>query len=93
MLLFLLKEVITKFNFWYMNKSDAKNMMKNSNLNKRPQMISCVKYFKNNKYINLLVYDRELLKKYNAIWDKISSLLKNNLIVYQCTILNSLELR
>ena len=56
-------------------------------------MIRCVKYFKNNKYINLLVYDRELLKKYNAIWYKISSLLKNNLIVYQCTILNSLELR
>ena len=60
---------------------------------KRPQMIRCVKYFKNNKYINLLVYDRELLKKYNAIWDKIRSLLKNNLIVYHCIILNSLELR
>ena len=36
-----------------------------------------VKYFdSNNKYINLLVHDKELLKKYNEIWDKISNLLK-----------------
>ena len=30
----------------------------------------------NNKCINLLVQDRELLKKYNEIWDKISNLIK-----------------
>ena len=30
---------------------------------------------------NLLVYDEELLKKYNEIWDKISNLLKKGLIV------------
>ena len=27
--------------------------------------------------MNLLAHDKELLKKYNAIWDKISNLLKN----------------
>ena len=30
----------------------------------------------NNKRINLLVQDIELLKKYNEIWDKISNLIK-----------------
>ena len=36
-----------------------------------------VKYFdSNNKYMKLLVHDKELLKKYNAIWDEISNLLK-----------------
>ena len=30
----------------------------------------------NNKCINLLVQDIELLKKYNEIWDKISNLIK-----------------
>ena len=44
---------------------------------KLPQMNGYVKYFdRNNKCINLLVYDKELLKKYNEIWDKLSNLLK-----------------
>ena len=30
-----------------------------------------VKYFKYTKYMNLLAYDKELLKKYNEMWDKI----------------------
>ena len=35
------------------------------------------KYFdKKNKYMNLLVHDKELLNKYNAKWNKISNLLK-----------------
>ena len=34
------------------------------------------KYFDNNKSVNLLVHDKKLLIKYNAIWDKISNLLK-----------------
>ena len=35
------------------------------------------KYFdKNNKYINLLVNDKEILKKYSEIWNKIKSLIK-----------------
>ena len=35
-----------------------------------------VKYFNHNKSVNLLVHNKELLKKYNEIWDKISNLLK-----------------
>ena len=35
-----------------------------------------IKYFNNNNnYINFLVHDKELLQKYNKIWDKISNLL------------------
>ena len=44
---------------------------------KLPQMSGYVKYFDNsNKFINLLVHVKELLQKYNEIWDKISNLLK-----------------
>ena len=44
---------------------------------KLPQMNGYVKYFdNNNKYINLIIYDKELLQKYNEVWDKISNLLK-----------------
>ena len=44
---------------------------------KLPQMIVYAKYFdKNNKYINLLVNDKETLKKYSEIWNKIKSLIK-----------------
>ena len=39
-------------------------------------MNALAKYFKRNRYINVLVYDKELLKIYNAIWNKINSLLK-----------------
>ena len=44
---------------------------------KLPQMNPCAKYFdKNNKYRNLLVNDKETLKKYSEIWIKIKSLTK-----------------
>ena len=44
---------------------------------KLPQMSGYVKYFdSNNKYMNFLVNDKELLEKYNKIWYKISNLLK-----------------
>ena len=34
-----------------------------------------VKYFdKNSKYMTLLVNDKEILKKYSEIWDKIKNL-------------------
>ena len=46
-------------------------------MHKLPQMNGYVKYFdSNNKYLNFLVHDKESLKKYNAIWDKISNVLK-----------------
>ena len=44
-----------------------------------PQMNEYVKYFKDTKYMNLLVHDKELLKKYNEIWDKIKHLLKKRI--------------
>ena len=35
-----------------------------------------VKYFKGIKYMNFLVHDKELLQKYNEIWDKVKNLFK-----------------
>ena len=43
---------------------------------KLPQLTGYTKHFNNNKYVNLLVNDKKLLKKYNEIWDKIKSLSK-----------------
>ena len=43
-------------------------------------MNAYVKYFdKNNKCINLVIKDEEILKKYNEIWNKIGSLLKKGI--------------
>ena len=40
-------------------------------------MNSFVKYFdSNSKYIHLLVHDKEILNKYNAVWDIINNLFK-----------------
>ena len=33
-----------------------------------PPMNALGKYFKDSKYMNLVVYDKELLKKYTGIW-------------------------
>ena len=52
-----------------------------------------VKYFNDNKCVNLLVQDEELLKKCNEVWDKIINLLKKCLIVKNCTMINALKLR
>ena len=44
---------------------------------KLPQLTGYTKHFNNNnKYVNLLINDKKLLKKYNEIWDKIKSLYK-----------------
>ena len=44
---------------------------------KLPQMNTYTKCFdKSNKYINLLVNDKEILKKYSEKWYKIKSLIK-----------------
>ena len=40
------------------------------------QMNGYIKYFNRNTFMNLLVHDNELLKKYNAICDKLSNLLQ-----------------
>ena len=59
---------------------------------KLPQLKGYNKYFKDNKGMNLLVHDKELLEKYNEIWDKIGNLLKR-LIVNQCIKINKLKLK
>ena len=41
---------------------------------KFPQMNAYAKYFYKNKCTNLVVNDKEILKKYNEIWDKIKNL-------------------
>ena len=47
---------------------------------KLPQLTENVKHFnKDDKVINFLVADKELLKKYNKIWDKIKSLFKKEI--------------
>ena len=47
---------------------------------KLSQMNAHAKYFyKNNKYINHLVKDEKILKKYLKIWSKITSLIKKEL--------------
>ena len=33
-------------------------------------------FYKNNKYMNLLVNDKEIVEKYNKIWNKIKRLFK-----------------
>ena len=50
-----------------------------------PQLTGYVKHFSDeNKLINFLVTDKNLLKKYNKIWCKIKSLFKKNLIKILC---------
>ena len=42
-----------------------------------PQLTGYSKHFNtNNKYINFLVTNKKVLRKYNEIWDKIKSLFK-----------------
>ena len=43
---------------------------------KLTQVKGYIKYFKDNKCMNILVHDKELLKKYSEIWDEISDLLQ-----------------
>ena len=43
--------------------------------------------------MNLSVNDKEILKKYIEIWNRIKSLFKNNLIVNQCVMINILKLK
>ena len=45
------------------------------------QMIGYVKCFDSNKIMSFKVIDKKLLKKYTKIWEKVSSLIIQNLIV------------
>ena len=63
-----------KYHIGYRHKNEA--LLSPLNI-KLPQLTGCTKHFdKNNKYVNLLVNDKKLLKKYNEIRDKIKSLSK-----------------
>ena len=67
-----------KGSFKYYIRYRDKNEALLSPLNiKLPQLTGYTKHFaSNNKYVNLLVNDKKLLKKYNEICDKIKSLSK-----------------
>ena len=56
-------------------------------------MNTCVKYFKDNKHMNLLVNDKKTLQKYNEIGIKLKIYLKKYLIVNQCLWINVLKLK
>ena len=61
---------------------------------KLPQTNTYTKYFdSNNYYMNLLVHDKELLKKYNEIWDKVKDLFKKKFNSKQCIMINILKLK
>ena len=63
-----------KYHIGYRHKNEALLSPLNINL---PQLTGYTKHFdNNNRYVNLLINDKKLLKKYNEIWDKIKSLSK-----------------
>ena len=63
-------------------------------MNNIPQINAYVKYFdKNSQYINLLVYDEELLTNIMKYGIKLKIYLKKNLIVNQCIMINALKLK
>ena len=62
-----------KYHIGYRHKNEA--LLSPLNI-KLPQLTGYTKHFNSNKYVNLLVNDKKLLKKYNEIWDKIKSLFK-----------------
>ena len=75
----------------YMHKTEA---FQSPLCIKRPQLIGHSKHFNDNNthiYIFFLINDKELLKKYSEIWDKIKSLSKKkNLIKSLSIIINIL---
>ena len=72
----MVKKVSFKCFIGYINETDAFPIPLRIKI---PQMNGYVKYFNDNKCMNLLVHDDEVLKKYNKIWDKISNLLKKGI--------------
>ena len=56
---------------------------------KLPPMNALAKYFKDSKYMNLLVYNKELLINTMEYGKKLVVYLKKNLIVNQCIKINT----
>ena len=77
---------ILKRQYYLIKKSNGKDSFKyvigyrhkgNALCVKLPQMNAYTKYCdKNSKYLNLLVINKEILKNYSEIWNKIKSLIK-----------------
>ena len=65
-----------KYFIGYTNKTDTSPVPLYIKL---PQMNQYVKYFNDNKCMNLLVHDEEFLWKCHEIWDKISIIFKKGL--------------
>ena len=65
-----------KYFIGYTNKTDTSPVPLYIKL---AQMNRYVKYFNDNKCMNLLVHDEELLGKCHKIWDKISNIFKKGL--------------
>ena len=58
-----------------------------------PQINTCVKYFKDNKHMNLLVNDKKYYKNIMKYGIKLNIYLKKYLIVNQCILINILKLK
>ena len=89
----MVKKGSFKYFIEYINETDAFPVPLYIKL---PQMNGCVKYFdSNNKCFNLLIHDKEWLKKYNEIWDKTSKVfyLKKAFLVNHSIMINTLKLR
>ena len=54
-----------------------------------PQINAFITYFKDSKYMNLLVYDKELLKNTMKYGIKLKIYLKRKLIVNKCIMINN----
>ena len=85
------KKGLSKYFIGYISENNAFSI---SLYIKLSQMNRSAKYFDSEtNYMNVLVHNKELLKKYNAIWNKINNLLKKGLIMSQCIMINTLKLK
>ena len=77
---------------YFIGYTDETNIFPISLYIKLHQMNIYVKYFdNNNKYMSFLVYGEELLKNMIKYGMKIKIYLKNNFLVNQCIIINTLK--
>ena len=73
------KKGLSKYFIGYISENNAFSI---SLYIKLSQMNRSAKYFDSKtNYMNVSVHNKELLKKYNAIWNKINNLLKKGLIM------------
>ena len=56
-----------------------------------PKMSRSDKYFDDTKYLPFSIKDEELLAVCNKIWNRVSNLIKKNLIVNHCIMKNKIK--